>query len=193
MGGRRVQIDMNEIEYVFGTGDGTVHVWTSQADLDLSGSGVGDAVGLDFDGDGLADDVLWDSHGTGIADVVGLDLDDDGVPDHFFTDPTGNGTWNHEITGNPADADSEQLDWIVRNEPEPDHLAANGFGAALPNHDERLPGSTQSDPHAPTNSIAQRFDEGWRSGDGWAQVAALGEHRTWPADEPGYPAMPFSE
>lgn len=192
MAGRRVQIDMNEIEYVFGTGDGTVHIWTTQADLDLSGSGVGDAVGLDFDGDGLADDVLWDSHGTGIADVVGLDLDDDGVPDHFFTDPTGNGTWNHEITGNPADADSEHLDWIVRTEPEPDHLAANGFGAALSNHDEPLPDSPSADPHAAADGVMQRFAAGWRSADGWAQVAAFGEHRTWSADEPGYPARPFS-
>jgi hypothetical protein len=176
MGGSRVQTDMNEIEYVFGTGDGTVHVWTSQADLDLSGSGMGDAVSLDFDGDGLADDVMWDSHGTGIADVVGLDLDDDGVLDHFFTDPTGNGTWNHQITGNPDDAGSEHLSWTVRAEPEPDHLVSNEFGAALANHDEPSQDSSWSDPQVPI-----------------AQVAALQEHRTWSGDEPGYPATSFSE
>ncbi|WP_433197046.1 hypothetical protein ACQP1G_45970 [Nocardia sp. CA-107356] len=179
---------MNEIEYVFGTGDGTVHIWTSQADLDLSGSGAGDAVGLDFDGDGLADDALWDSHGTGVADVVGLDLDDDGVLDHFFTDPTGDGTWNHQITGNPADAGSEHLAWIDRTEPEPDHLAGHEFGAAPPNHDESPQDSRWSDPQAPSDGIAQQFDEGWGS----AQVAAL-QHRSWSGDEPGYPATPFSE
>ncbi|WP_330251523.1 hypothetical protein OG874_36135 [Nocardia sp. NBC_00565] len=183
---------MNEIEYVFGTGDGTVHVWTSQADLDLSGSGAGDAVRLDFDGDGLVDDVLWDSHGTGIADVVGLDLDDDGTLDHFFTDPTGNGTWNHQITGNPADANSEHLDWIVRAEPEPDHLIDHDSGASVPNHDAPPPDSPWSDPQVPSNSIAQRFDEGW-SGDGWAQVATLQDHRTWSGDEPGATATPFTE
>ncbi|MEV6136209.1 hypothetical protein AB0L63_09120 [Nocardia sp. NPDC051990] len=166
---------MNEIEYVFGTGDGTVHVWTGPADLDLSGSGMNDAVALDFDGDGLVDDVLWDSHGTGIADVAGLDLDDDGVPDHFFTDPTGNGTWNHQITGSPDDAGSEQLAWIERTEPEPDHLAANEFGAALSDNDEPTPDSRWSEP-APIE-----------------QAAALRDHRTWSGDESGYPTRPFSE
>ncbi|WP_433712702.1 hypothetical protein ACQP2U_41945 [Nocardia sp. CA-084685] len=165
---------MSEIEYVFGTGDGTVHVWASQADLDLSGSGLVDAVALDFDGDGLVDDMLWDSHSTGIADVAGLDLDDDGVPDHFFTDPSSNGTWNHQITGSPADANSEQLAWIERTEP--DHLAADEFGAALPNHDEPMQDSRWSDPHAPIE-----------------QVAALRDHRTWSVDASGYPTTPFSQ
>ncbi|MEV4238495.1 hypothetical protein ACIBJI_40765 [Nocardia sp. NPDC050408] len=167
---------MSEIEYVFGTGDGTVHVWASQADLDLSGSGLGDAVALDFDGDGLVDDVLWDSDGTGIADVAGLDLDDDGVPDHFFTDPIGNGTWNHQITGSPTDAGSEDLAWIERTEPELDHLAADEFGAALANDDEPPQDSQWPDPHA---SIEQ--------------VAALRDHRPWSVDESGYPTMPFSQ
>ncbi|WP_433757862.1 hypothetical protein [Nocardia sp. CA-135398] len=167
---------MNEIEYVFGTGDGTVHVWTSQTDLDLSGSGLDDAVALDFDGDGLIDDVLWDSHGTGIADVAGLDLDDDGVLDHFFTDPTGNGTWNHQITGSPADAGSEQLAWIERTESEPDHLAADEFSAALSNRDEPTQDSRWSDPPAPIEP-----------------VAALRDHRTWSCDEFGYPTTPFSQ
>ncbi|WP_107653482.1 hypothetical protein [Nocardia suismassiliense] len=111
---------MNEIEYVFGTGDGSVHVWSSAADLELARSGTADAVQLDFDGDGLADDALWDTAGSGIADVAALDLDDDGVLDHFYTDPTGLGTWNHHITGSTADAVSEPLDWIVRT----DHIDA---------------------------------------------------------------------
>ncbi|WP_405159759.1 hypothetical protein OG203_25260 [Nocardia sp. NBC_01499] len=107
---------MDEIEYVFGTGDGTVHVWTSQADLELAGPGTGDAVRLDFDGDGLADDAMWDTSGSGIADVAALDLDNDGVLDHFYTDPSGNGTWDHQITGTVSDAVSEPLDWIVRTD-----------------------------------------------------------------------------
>ncbi|MEU1550903.1 hypothetical protein [Nocardia sp. NPDC005745] len=107
---------MNEIEYVFGTGDGPVHVWASQADLELGDTGAADAVRLDFDGDGIADDALWDPAGSGRAGIAALDLDDDGVPDHFFTDPTGLGTWNHQITGLPGDAASEPLDWIVRTE-----------------------------------------------------------------------------
>ncbi|WP_157110195.1 hypothetical protein [Nocardia anaemiae] len=176
MGRSRVQSDMSDIEYVFGTGDGTVHVWTSQTDVDISGSGLGDAVALDFDGDGLVDDVLWDSHGTGIADVAGLDLDDDGVVDHFFTDPTGNGTWNHQITGNPADADSEQLAWIERTEPEPDHLAADELGAVLSNHQEPIQDLRWSDPHSPIE-----------------QVAALRDHRTWSGDESGDLTAPFNQ
>ena len=94
---RRVEIRMTEIDYVFGTGDGTVHAWSSPADLDLSGTGACDAVRLDFDGSGSADDALWDSDGDGVADVAALDLDGDGVLDHFFTDPTGLGTWDHQI------------------------------------------------------------------------------------------------
>ncbi|MEV0294242.1 pullulanase [Nocardia sp. NPDC050710] len=111
---------MNEIEYVFGTGDGTVHVWSSEADLDLARTGTADALQLDFDGDGLADDALWDPHGTGVADIAALDLDDDGLLDHFYTDPTGLGTWGHQITGSAADAVDEPLEWIVRSGPLPD-------------------------------------------------------------------------
>ncbi|MFG1790731.1 hypothetical protein [Nocardia sp. NPDC049149] len=140
---------MDEIEYVFGTGDGTVHVWTSEADLNLTGSGAPDAVRLDFDGDGLVDDALWDTSGVGLADVAALDLDDDNVLDHFYTDPSGNGTWNHHITGTSADAFSEPLNWIVRADhaaatehapqpealaPEPDRLLDQPGGA-----DDQLP------------------------------------------------------
>ncbi|WP_227997779.1 hypothetical protein [Nocardia australiensis] len=139
---------MNEIEYVFGTGDGAVHVWSSQANVELAGPGTTDAIQLDFDGDGLADDVMWDSHGTGIADVAALDLDDDGVLDHFYTDPFGLGTWDHLITGTESDAGSEQLDWIVRSEPEPtvglapEHVVAQKISA--PGYTGALPWSDQS-------------------------------------------------
>ncbi|WP_067863390.1 hypothetical protein [Nocardia shimofusensis] len=108
---------MTDIEYSFGTGDGVVHDWSSAADLDLAGTGLFDAVRLDFDGDGLADDALWDSTGAGVADIAALDLDDDGVPDHFYTDPTGEGTWDHHVSGSPADAANEPLEWIVRTGP----------------------------------------------------------------------------
>jgi hypothetical protein len=79
------------IEYVFGSGDGRTSTWTSVADVTL-GSGMPDAVRLDFDGDGLIDDALWDRDGDGRADCNGLDLDDDGVPDTWFTDD-GSGVW----------------------------------------------------------------------------------------------------
>ncbi|MGY1945757.1 hypothetical protein [Nocardia asiatica] len=139
---------MEEIEYVFGTGDGTVHVWTSEADLELGGTGTADAVRLDFDGDGIADDALWDSAGSGHADIAALDLDDDGVLDHFFTDPTGLGTWNHHVTGLPGDAASEPLDWTVRTDaPAPDH----------PPNAEQLPDSPLPEPgqeDAPFDGVA---------------------------------------
>ncbi|MFE3441690.1 hypothetical protein ACFXNW_01505 [Nocardia sp. NPDC059180] len=108
---------MNEIEYAFGTGDGTVDVWSTQANLELTGSP--DAVQLDFDGDGLADDAMWDTQRDGVADVAALDLNDDGVLDAFFTDPSGTGVWDHQITGTAADAASEPLDWVVRGEAPP--------------------------------------------------------------------------
>ncbi|WP_194832471.1 hypothetical protein [Nocardia sp. XZ_19_369] len=144
---------MNEIEYVFGTGDGPVHVWSSEADLELARSGTADAVQLDFDGDGLADDALWDTAGSGIADVAALDLDDDGVLDHFYTDPAGLGTWNHHITGSTADAVSEPLDWIVRTDhvDAKQHAVPTDTGARQPDRlseppgfaDEQLPRTDQ--------------------------------------------------
>ncbi|MGW0250182.1 hypothetical protein ACWDYH_26515 [Nocardia goodfellowii] len=106
---------MSDIEYVFGTGDGEVHVWSSPADLELARTGTVDAVQLDFDGDGLLDDALWDTHGTGVADVAALDLTDDGILDHFYTDPSGLGTWNHLVTG--FDSANEPLEWTIRPEP----------------------------------------------------------------------------
>ncbi|WP_218000632.1 hypothetical protein [Nocardia higoensis] len=131
----RVQSHMTDIEYSFGTGDGVVHDWSSAADLDLAGTGLFDAVRLDFDGDGLADDALWDSSGAGAADLAALDLDDDGLPDHFYTDPTGQGTWDHRVSGLPADAVSEPLDWITRTGPAP------GVDAPAPSADA-FPGVT---------------------------------------------------
>ncbi|MGQ4618216.1 hypothetical protein [Nocardia sp. R7R-8] len=132
---------MNEIEYVFGTGDGLVHVWTSEADLELGATGTADAVRLDFDGDGIADDALWDPAGSGRADIAALDLDDDGVLDHFFTDPTGLGTWNHQITGLPVDTASEPLDWTVRTESD---APARLLGEARVSDAQRDPENTET-------------------------------------------------
>lgn len=128
----RVKPDVSEIEYVFGTGDGIVHHWTGQAELALAETGVADALWLDFDGDGRADDALWDSDGDGVADVAALDLDDDGVLDHFFTDPRGDGTWSHQVTGAAEDAASEPLPWVERPAPEPSVLET---ARPLPNVD----------------------------------------------------------
>src|SRR5579875_988512 len=72
------------MEYCLSAGDGTAAMWTGQPDLDLDGDGRFDAVGLDFDGDGLRDDAL--------ADLAVLDLDNDGSPECYFTDD-GTGTW----------------------------------------------------------------------------------------------------
>src|SRR5690606_11196167 len=60
-----------------------------------------------------------DSTGDGVADIAALDLDDDGLPDHFYTDPTGQGTWDHQVSGAPADSVNEPLEWIVRTGPAP--------------------------------------------------------------------------
>ncbi|MET9212707.1 MULTISPECIES: hypothetical protein [unclassified Nocardia] len=105
---------MNDIEYVFGTGDGIVHHWSGQAELALAETGVADALWLDFDGDTSTDDALWDSDRDGIADVAALDLDDDGVLDNFFTDPARDGTWSHQVTGAPESAEQEPLPWVER-------------------------------------------------------------------------------
>lgn len=151
---------MNEIEYVFGTGDGSTHTWTSQADLDLAGTAAGDAVRLDFDGDGLADDAMWDTDGDGVADVAALDLADDGRLDSFYTDPSGLGTWDHRVTGAHDDARQEPLDWIVRTEP-----AGSGPGTESPQAEpDRLMEMEIIVPHP--NSVlpqAQDTDPAWHT------------------------------
>ncbi|WP_051721183.1 MULTISPECIES: hypothetical protein [Actinomycetes] len=85
------------IEYVFGAGDGRTSTWTSSADLTLGGRAP-DAVRLDFDGDGLSDDALWDRDHDGRADCSALDLDDDGAIDAWFTDD-GSGVWGKRSEG----------------------------------------------------------------------------------------------
>lgn len=79
--------------YSFGTGDGTVHTWTSPLDRDVSGDGVLDAITLDFDGDGHRDDAMWDSDGDGRADLVVLDVDGES---RSYSD-TGRGLWDHRV------------------------------------------------------------------------------------------------
>ncbi|WP_406268377.1 hypothetical protein OH799_24275 [Nocardia sp. NBC_00881] len=166
--GLRVKTHMNEIEYVFGTGDERAHVWTSEADLELTGAGVADAVGLDFDGDGFADDALWDSRGSGIADIAALDLDDDSVLDHFFTDPTGLGTWDHQITGLSADAASEPFDWIVRStadEPDRPVTDAPQPDSASPRPDSDQPAALPDRAPYPADTLPVHLAR-WLSRDG---------------------------
>ncbi len=79
--------------YSFGSGDGTVHTWTSPLDRDVSGDGVLDGITLDFDGDGHRDDAMWDSDGDGRADLVVLDVEGD---PRSFSD-TGRGLWDHRV------------------------------------------------------------------------------------------------
>ncbi|MEU7139571.1 hypothetical protein ABZ942_09015 [Nocardia sp. NPDC046473] len=180
----RVQTHMNEIEYVFGTGDGTVHVWHSQADLELAGpaSAAADAIRLDFDGDGFADDAMWDTSGSGIADVAALDLDDDGVLDHFYTDPTGLGTWDHPITGTASDASSEPLGWIVRTEEMTDeHMMTEHMMAEQ--HTDVGAGQPDSMP-APAGLDADQ----WPRPDHPSLTDAPPSHRP-PDDLSGYPAQ----
>lgn len=80
------------MEYCLGEPDGSATMWSSEADSDLDGDGLLEAIGLDVDGDGLIDDVLADLDGDGLADHAVLDLDGDGRPEAYFTDD-GTGTW----------------------------------------------------------------------------------------------------
>ncbi|MBW0275834.1 hypothetical protein ATM97_16395 [Nocardia sp. MH4] len=65
---------MNDIEFVFGTGDGIVHHWSGQAELALADTGVADALWLSFDGDTGVDDAPWDSDRDGAAESVVPDI-----------------------------------------------------------------------------------------------------------------------
>lgn len=123
---------MNDIEYVFGTGDGIVHHWSGRAELALAETGVADALWLDFDGDTGIDDALWDSDRDGAADIAALDLDDDGVLDHFFTDPARDGTWSHQVTGAAESAEQEQLPWVERTDPALNAVPPSAHADLLP-------------------------------------------------------------
>jgi hypothetical protein len=94
----------DDLVYSFGSGDGTVHTWTSPLDRDLSGDGVPDAVGLDFDGDGRRDDAMWDTDGDGRADLAGLDVGATAAEGGRFYSDTGRGLWDHRVhdVGLPA-------------------------------------------------------------------------------------------
>ncbi|MEV6274811.1 hypothetical protein [Nocardia sp. NPDC051832] len=155
---------MSDIEYVFGTGDGEVHVWSSPADLELARTGTVDAVQLDFDGDGLLDDALWDTRGTGVADVAALDLNDDGVLDHFYTDPSALGTWDHLVTG--FDSANEPLEWTIRPEPEPGPSPApdNIVTADLAQVLAEYPALPHDSPRSPRDfELLDQAEAAWRN------------------------------
>ncbi|NLG56310.1 MAG: hypothetical protein GX542_11815 [Rhodococcus sp.] len=84
------------LEYSFGTGHGDPTTWLSAPDLIIGDGDIPNAVRLDFDGDGLLDDAMWDSDGDGVVDQAVLDVDS-GLEARYFADPTGAGTWNQEI------------------------------------------------------------------------------------------------
>lgn len=83
----------DDLVYSFGTGDGSVHTWTSPLDRDVTGDGVLDALTLDFDGDGHRDDAMWDSDGDGRADLVVVDADGE----YRVYSDTGRGLWDHRV------------------------------------------------------------------------------------------------
>ena len=125
---------LEPVEYSFGTGHGEPTSWSSVPDLIVGGGSVPNAVRLDFDGDGLLDDAMWDSDGDGIADhsILDVDLEESGWDElgldaageqaRYFTDPSGAGTWNLEVQGpeRAAPESTEQrLDEQRSDEPAP--------------------------------------------------------------------------
>ncbi len=111
----RVYLNMNALEYSFGTGTGTASVWSSTADLDLGERAGPDAVALDFDGDGRVDDAMWDSNHDGVADMSALDTDNDGSIDDFYTDPSHFGVWDHQVGDTVHAARGEsRIEWTDR-------------------------------------------------------------------------------
>ncbi len=111
----RVYLNMNALEYSFGTGTGVAAVWSSTADIDLGASGGPDAVALDFDGDGRVDDAMWDSNEDGVADMSALDTDNDGIIDDFYTDPSHFGVWDHRVDDKVhAGRGESRIEWTDR-------------------------------------------------------------------------------
>ena len=79
------------MDYFFGDGVGEPTQWQAEPDLTL-GTGAADAIWIDFDGDGYADDAMWDSDIDGTADRVVTDVHagDQAV----YADEGGRGVWN---------------------------------------------------------------------------------------------------
>ncbi len=82
---------LNGMDYCLSDGAGGADIYSADPTLDIDGDGILDAIGLDLDADGHADDALADLDGPdGLADhaVHGLD----GPAPVYFTDD-GAGTW----------------------------------------------------------------------------------------------------
>jgi hypothetical protein len=86
------------LAYAFGDSHTPTEVYHSEANVDMDGDGVGDAVAIDMDGSGGHDDIAWDSDGDGRVDMILVDSDHDGTIDTVYTDPNGNGHWDHADT-----------------------------------------------------------------------------------------------
>lgn len=84
------------MDYFFGDGVGEPTQWQGTPDLTL-GAGAADALWLDFDGDGYADDALWDSDLDGVADRVVTDVGAGGQ--EVYSDDGGRGVWNGYVGG----------------------------------------------------------------------------------------------
>ncbi|MBB1021247.1 hypothetical protein G6030_08120, partial [Dietzia sp. E1] len=84
------------MDYFFGDGVGEPTQWQGEPDLTL-GTGAPDALWLDFDGDGYADDALWDSDLDGTADRVVTDVGAAGQV--AYADDGNRGVWNVHAGG----------------------------------------------------------------------------------------------
>ncbi|MGV0849182.1 pullulanase [Mycolicibacterium phlei] len=74
------------MDYCLSDGDGSASIWSAPPDVDIGGF---DAVGLDFDGDGLVDDAMADLDADDVADHL---VRDHATDPAYFTDD-GTGTW----------------------------------------------------------------------------------------------------